>query len=210
MTESARQALAILRDASQFQWYVIPLLTLVTLAYATEVEKKNWNVVFAGLTYFGLDIFIEIVNSLIFHFTQYAPAWGTPGKTAYLLLIGMNIEICFMFALVGLVMSKYLPQDKSVRVFGVSSRLAVGIGAAAICATVEILLNRIGVLTWEYPWWNAGFASIIMVSGYFMFFMTSFWVYDMPTVKKKISFVGSLLAFDVLCIAVFGFALKWI
>jgi hypothetical protein len=114
MAESARQALAILRDASQFKWYVIPLLSLVAYVYANEIEKKNWNVVSAGLTYFGLDIFIEIVNSLIFHFTQYAPAWGTPGKTAYLILIGLNIEICFMFALVAVVMSKLLPKDKSV------------------------------------------------------------------------------------------------
>ena len=39
MAESARQALSILRDGSQFQWYVIPLFALVVYVYATEVEQ---------------------------------------------------------------------------------------------------------------------------------------------------------------------------
>ncbi len=210
MAESARQALSILRDAGQFQWYVIPLLTLVTYVYATEAAKKNWNVVFAGLTYFGLDIFIEIVNSLIFHFTGYAPAWGTPGKTAYLIFIGMNVEIFFMFALVGLVMSKFLPEGRSTKILGIPSRVAVGVCSAAICATVEVILNRIGVLTWEYPWWNTGPASLIIFGGYFLFFTVSFWVHDLKTTGKKIAVVGPLLGLDALLIVILIFFLKWI
>jgi len=41
-TESARQALAILRDGSQFQWYVIPGLAFVFYVYTVEVEKRKW------------------------------------------------------------------------------------------------------------------------------------------------------------------------
>jgi hypothetical protein len=40
-TESASQALSILRDGSQFQWYVIPLFALAVYVYATEVERRN-------------------------------------------------------------------------------------------------------------------------------------------------------------------------
>ena len=210
MAESARQALLILRDPGQLQWYVIPLLTLVAYVYATEVERRNWNVIFAGLTYLGLDVFIEIVNSLIFHFTQFAPAWGTPGSTAYLLLIGMNIEIFFMFSLVGIVMSKFLPEDKNTKVFGVPGRLAVGVGAAALCAGVEVILNIAGVLTWEYPWWNRGPASLIIFGGYFLFFSISFMVHDLQPMGKKIAVVGTIFAVNILCVIVFGFALKWI
>lgn len=54
MTESARQALSILRDGSQFQWYLIPLFALVVYVYAVEVERRNWNLVFAGLAYWRL------------------------------------------------------------------------------------------------------------------------------------------------------------
>jgi hypothetical protein len=210
MTASAHQALLILRDSGQFQWYIIPFLTLVALVYASEIQKKNWNIVFAGLTYFGLDLLIEIINSLIFHFTQYAPVWGTPGKTAYLLLIGMNIEICFMFALIGIVMSKLLPEDKNYRILGIPGRIVVALCAAAVCAFFEVLLNIIGILTWEYPWWNKGASSLIIMSGYFLFFMISFRVHDMEKIWKKITTTGSIFIIDAVCIIIFGVVLKWI
>ena len=78
-TESAAAALKILRDGSLFQWYLIPLLAFVVYVYAVEVEKKNYNAVFAGLAFWGLDWFNEIWNALIFHFTQYAPGLGRTG-----------------------------------------------------------------------------------------------------------------------------------
>lgn len=210
MTESAAQALTILRDPSQFKWYVIPILTLVVYVYANEAQKKNWNVIFAGLTYFALDIFIEIVNSLIFHFTQYAPAWGTPGATAYLLLIGMNIEIFFMFALVGLVMSKFLPEVKSMKILGIPNRTIFIAFAGAICAAIECALNYTGALTWEYPWWNTGPAAIVIFGGYSLFFTISFTVHDMKQRTSQILTVGSLLALDLILIVIFMGALKWI
>ena len=64
-TDSAQQALSILRDGSQFQWHVIPLLLLVLYVYANEIERRNWNVVFAGLALFGMDWFNEIWNALV-------------------------------------------------------------------------------------------------------------------------------------------------
>ena len=75
-TESARQALSILRDGSQFQWYVIPLLAVVLYLYAAEVERRNWNLVFAGLALWGMDWFNEIWNSLFFHFSGRAPVFA--------------------------------------------------------------------------------------------------------------------------------------
>ena len=43
MTESAARALALLRDGSHFQWYVIPLFLIVMYVYANEVERRNWS-----------------------------------------------------------------------------------------------------------------------------------------------------------------------
>ena len=54
-TDSANRALAILRDGTQFQWYVIPLLAFVFYVYTVEVEKQNWNLVLAGLAFWGMD-----------------------------------------------------------------------------------------------------------------------------------------------------------
>ncbi len=111
-TDSASQAIAILRNPGTFQWYVITLFALIVYVYAVEVERRNWNLVFAGLAFWGMDWFNEIWNGLVFHFTNYAPVWGAPGRTAFLLLIGLNIEICFMFAIAGVAFSKMLPADR--------------------------------------------------------------------------------------------------
>jgi hypothetical protein len=209
-TESAQQALSILRDGSQFQWYVIPLFAIVVYIYAVEVERRNWNLVFAGLAFWGMDWFNELWNSLLFHFTGYAPAWGAPGQTAYLILIGLNIEISFMFAIAGIAFGKMLLPDKKIKVLGLPNRLFIAIFGAAFCVFVEVLLNAIGALTWDYPWWNARAPWLIFLFGYFHFFLVSFWVHDMDTVKKKVTTVGIIFAVDVIVIIIFGVILGWL
>ena len=209
-TESAAQALAILRDGSLFQWYVITLFALVVYVYASEVERRNWSLVFAGLAFWGMDWFNEIWNGLVFHFTQYAPVWGAPGKTAYLILIGLNIEICFMFAIAGVTFAKMLPADRRTRILGLPNRLFIAVAGAAFCVFVEVLLNAVGALTWDYPWWNAGAPWLIFVFGYLTFFLVSFWVFDMPTIRKKLTVLGVIYGVDILALLVFGVALRWI
>jgi len=209
-TDSAQQALSILRDGGQFQWYVIPLFAFVVYVYAVEVERKNWHLVFAGLAFWGMDWFNEIWNSLVFHFNNYAPVWGAPGQTAYLILIGLNIEICFMFAIAGIGFGKMLPEDKKLKVFGIPNRVFIAVAGSAFCVFVEVLLNAIGALTWDYPWWNASAPWLIFLFGYLYFFLVSFWVHDMESVKKKAVTVGIIYAFDLVGILVFGVILGWL
>lgn len=209
-TESARQALAILRDGSQFQWYVIPLLAFVFYVYTVEVEKRNWNLVLAGLAFWGMDWFNEIWNGLVFHFTNYAPVWGAPGDTAYLILIGLNIEIMFMFAVSGVIWSKMLLPDKKTKILGLPNRWFVAIAGSAFCVFVEYLLNSVGALTWDYTWWSRGAPWLIFLFGYLTFFVVAFWVYDMDSMKKKIATVGGIWVFDVICLIVFMGILRWI
>ena len=210
MTDLASQALSILRDGSLFQWYVIPLFALVVYVYAVEVERKNWNLVFAGLAFWGMDWFNEIWNSLVFHFSGYAPVWGAPGKTAYLILIGLNIEICFMFAIAGITFAKMLPPDRKARILGVPNRLFFAVVGAAFCVFVEVLLNAVGALTWDYPWWNVGAPWLTFVFGYLTFFLVSFWVFDMPTIRRKLNVLGVIYGVDILALLIFGVALHWI
>lgn len=209
-TDSALEALAILRDGSQFQWYVIPLFALVVYVYAVEVERRNWNLVFAGLAYWGMDWFNEIWNSLVFHFTNFAPVWGAPAKTAYLILIGLNIEICFMFAIAGVTFGKMLPADKKLRIWGIPNRLLIAVGGSVFCVFVEVLLNIIGALTWDYSWWNRSVPWLIFLVGYLPFFLVSFWVHDMESVKKKLSVLGVIYGVDIVSIVLFGVILGWI
>jgi len=209
-TESAQKAAEILRDGSVFQWYVIPLFALVVYVYAVEIERRNWNLFFAGLAFWGMDWFNEIWNSLVFHFTGHAPVWGAPGQTAYLILIGLNIEICFMFAIAGITFGKMLPHDKRLKILGIPNRLLFAVLGSAFCVFVEILLSAIGALTWDYSWWSIGAPWLIWLIGYMPFFLVSFWVHDMESVKSKAITVGSIFAFDLLLILVFGVGLRWI
>jgi len=209
-TDAASEASRILRDGSQFQWYVIPLFALVVYVYAVEIERRNWNLVFAGLAFWGMDWFNETWNGLVFHFTDYAPLWGAPGRTAYLILIGLNIEICFMFAIAGVVFSKTLPPDKKMKVLGVPNRLLFAVAGSAFCVFVEVLLNAVGALTWDYAWWNVGAPWLIFLIGYLPFFLVAFWVHDMERVRTKAAAVGAIFAFDIVCLVVFGAVLKWI
>lgn len=209
-TDYARQALEILRDGSQFQWYVIPLLALVFYVYVTEMEKRNWNLVFAGLAFWGMDWINEIVNSIFFHLNGRAPFWGAPGNTAYLILIGLNIEIMFMFAIAGIVWSKMLLPEKGAKILGLPNRWFVAIAGSAFCVFIEVLLNAVNALTWDWPWWDANSPWLIFLFGYLTFFVVAFWVHDMDTLKRKITTVGTIWTLVLLLVLVFGVGLHWI
>ena len=209
-TESAQQALAILRDPSQFQWYVIPLFALAVYVYSVEIERRRWDIVLAGLAFWGMDWFNEIWNGLLFHFTQYAPAWGAPADTAFLILIGLNIEICFMFSILGVIFVKGLPQDRSLRILGLPNRLFLSIAFSIFCVVVEIFLNAAGALTWDWAGWNVTAPWLIFLLGYLPFFLVAAWVYDMPDMRARRKAVAAIYAFDAACLVVFGALLGWI
>ena len=209
-TESALEAVRILRDGSLFQWYVIPLFALVVYVYSVEIERRNWNLVFAGLAFWGMDWFNEIWNSLVFHFTNYAPVWGAPGKTAFLILIGLNIEIMFMFAIAGIAFGKLLPPNPKMRILGVPNRFFLAVANSAFCVIVEIWLNSVGALTWDYSWWSARSPIPILVFGYLTFFLVSYWVHDMKTVRAKVTTVGVIFGVDAIAAILFGAILGWI
>ncbi len=210
MPESTRQILDILRDGSHFQWYVIPLLSFIFYVYTVEIEKRNWNLVLAGLAFWGMDWFNEIWNGLVLHFTGYAPVWGTPGQSAFVILAGLNIEIMFMFAVAGIIWTKMLLPDKKAKILGIPNHWFVAIAGSAFSVFVEYLLNAANALTWEYPWWNRGAPWLIFLFGYLTFFVVAFWVYDMEDFKKKLWTVGALWGFDILCLIIFAGILKWI
>ena len=210
MTESARQAQAILRDPSHFQWYVVPLLLIVLYIYSVEVERKNWSIFFGGLALWGMDWFNEIWNALVFHFNQFAPVWGTPGATAMNLLIGLNIEITFMFAIMGVFACKMLPKDKELKILGIPNRFLFAVVNSILAVFIEVLLHLAGALTWEFPWWNLRAPWLIFLIGYLPFFLVCFWVHDMTSVRNKAIAVGAILGFDALCLIVFGLILGWI
>ena len=210
MSTYAIDALSRLRVGTNFQWYVIPLLAFVFYVYTIEAEKRNWNLILAGLAFWGADWLNEILNGLVLRFTHYAPIWAEPGPTAYLILVGLNIETMFMFAVAGLIWTKMLHPDKNFNYLGIPNRWAVAIGGSLFSVFVEYLLNSVNALTWDYPWWNRWMPLPIFLFGYLWFFVFAFWVYDMTNFKRKLQVVGSLWAVDMLGLILFAGILKWI
>jgi hypothetical protein len=208
-TQSASTALSILRDTSLFQWYIIPLLAIAVYVYAVEIEKENWKAVFAGLAFWGMDFFNEIWNALVFHFTNYAPVWGAPSKTSYLFLIGLNVEIMFMFAISGIGYTKLLPKNKNLKILGINNRLFCAILNSIFCVVVEMVLNHMGYLTWEYSWWSIRNPWLIFIIGYMPFNVVCFYVYDMKSTKSQAKFVGIQWALILLALIVF-IGIGWI
>ena len=210
MTPSALEALRILRSGGTFQWYVIPLLAIAFYVYALEIERRNWRAVFAGIAFWCMDWVNEIANGLVLHFTRYAPIWGAPGRTALLVLVGLNVEIMFMFAIAGVVWVKLLPADPKLRVFGIPNRWFVAVTGSVFCVIVEMLLNGAGALTWDYSWWGRSSPLPIVVFGYLPFFVVAFRVYDMPRVRDQATVASGLGAAVVAGLAVFVGVLGWI
>jgi hypothetical protein len=215
MTEATQQALSGLRDLSMIKWYVIPLLAIVGYIYAREIKEarqtKNWNAVLAGLTIFGVDFFNETWNGWVMYLTQRSAFWTTPGDTALRTLVGWNIEIMFMFVILGIIYYHTLSESNKEKILGIPEKWFWAIGFSVFCVFVECLLNIGGHLVWEYPFWYLSFKGIwlIFFFGYFHFFCFAILVISLKSMKAKLTTVGIIYAVPILMnIVALGF-LGW-
>ena len=203
--EATAQALSLLRSGQPFQWYVITLLALVAYVYFNEISKKNWKGIAAGLSLYMVHWFVEIVNSLVQHFSGHA-LWTVTTGTAFLLLIGVGVELSLMFSIAGLVFSKILPADPSMKIMGVNNRLVFAIGNAAFFSIFEIFLVKTPAFVWVYPWWGA---LTVFITVYIPFFVVSLYCYDWkPRTQRAV--IGGLFAINAAAIILFAGFLGWI
>ena len=203
--KATTQALAILRSGENFQWYVIPLLAAVMYIYLNEISNQNWKGVAAGLALYMTHWFFEILNALIQHFSGHA-LWTVPTGTAFLLLVGVGVELSLMFSVAGLILSKLLPADPRAKLLGINNRLVFAVGNAAFFAIFEIFLAKTPAFVWVYPWWGA---IPVFITVYIPFFLAAFNCYDWkPAVQRR--FIGGLAALNAGMLVVFAGILRWI
>ena len=193
MTESARRALEGLRDPSTMQWYAIPLLAIIFLIYAGEIQAAcrsgQWNGGIAGATVFAADFVNETINGWIFALSGYSALWLAPGPTALRTMVGWNIEIMFMFAILGIIYHRTLSDDPAARVRGIPNRWFWALAYSLVCVVVELFLNRGRVLVWDYAWWNKGPLSVlpIFVFGYLWFFLAAKYAIERATLRSRVA-----------------------
>jgi hypothetical protein len=204
MTPATEQALCGLRDLSMIKWYVIPLLAIVSYIYTKEIKEarrtKNWDAVLAGLTIFGVDFFNETWNGWVMHLTQRSAFWTTPGDTALRTMVGWNIEIMFMFLILGIIYYHTLSESKQEKILGLPEKWFWAISYSAFCVFVECLLNIGGQLVWEYPFWSLSFKGVwlIFFLGYFIFFVAAIIVISVKTIRAKLTTVGIIYAVPII------------
>jgi hypothetical protein len=208
-THSTLLALRQVRDPHLFKWYAIALLAFVVYVYAVEVERRRWDVIAAGLAVWLADWFNEIANGLVLHISGSAPLWATTGPTAYQFLVGLNVEIMFMFALAGIVYAKLLPAERSARVLGLPGRLSIALGLSIVSVAVEVFLHASGTFHWRYWWWNLQSLPVIVIFGYLWFYLFAAWAYDAPPSRRR-ALLGGLAAIDGAMGIVFGAGLGWL
>lgn len=177
--------------------------------YANEVERRRWDIVAAGLVFFLVDVFNELVNSAVLHVTERSALWTITGDTSYLILVGWTIEIVFLFLISGVEFVKFLPPDRHMRILGIPNRWVFVTFWSCFAVFVEVLLHAAGILNWEYWFWNVPFLLPIVVFGYGTFFAAAAWVFDMRSDRRRFTVVGAVAGFDAVLAVVLGL-LGWL
>ena len=195
------------RSTENFNWTFIFILAVVFYVYWTEIQKKNFEVVFAGLALYGVHWMYEIVNAIIGKIWQY-PLWTVSNaSTTFILLKGVCWELSMMFALAGIISFKMLPADRSKRYFtkggtkkGISCKFVGAIEMALLFALFESFLAATdsGAFLWVYKWWGV---IPVFITTYVPFFLASNYVPDMEPVKRKRFLIG-LWGLVALCLIV--------
>lgn len=216
MTKASEEALRGLRDPTTLEWYVIPMLAFVFWIYVREIKEarrtRNFDALIAGATLFGMDFVNETANGWILNLTHRSALWTAPGRTALRTMVGWNIEIMFMFALSGLVFYHSWSDDPKARVLGLPERWFFAIAYSALCVAVELVLNKGGLLVWEYSFWNASFAGVwlIFLFGYFHFYAAVILVLRIRSMRRRLAAVLGIYGVAVVGNAIGMGVLRWV
>lgn len=179
------------RSTENFNWTFIFILAVVFYVYWTEIHKKNYEAVFAGLALYGVHWLYEIANAIIGHFSGY-PLWSVSNQsTTFILLIGVCWELSMMFSLAGIISFKMMPQDRTTHYFakngkkGISCKLMVTLEMALLFALFESFLAGTSnhSFIWVYKWWGV---VPVFITTYIPFFLASNYVPDLPPKKRTI------------------------
>ena len=178
------------RSTENFNWTFIFILAVVFYVYWTEINKKNYEAVYAGLALYAVHWLYEIANAVIAHVFGY-PLWAVSNEsTTFILLIGVCWELSMMLSLAGIISFKMLPEDRSKRYFskdgkgGISCKLLGALEMALLFALFESFLAGTSnhSFIWVYKWWGV---LPVFITTYIPFFLAANYVPDMKPEKRK-------------------------
>ena len=185
----------VVRSTENFNWTFIFILAVVFYVYWTEIRKKNYDVIYAGLALYGVHWLYEIGNAIIGHITGY-PLWAVSNaSTTYILLVGVCWELSMMFSIAGIISFKMLPDDRNKRYFakgnfkGISCKAMTTIQMALLYALFESFLAGTSnwSFIWVYKWWGVW---PVFITTYVPFFLAANYVPDWPAKKRNTFLIG--------------------
>ena len=183
------------RSTENFNWTFIFILAVIFYIYWSEIRKKNYKTIYAGIALYGVHWLYEICNAVIAHIWGY-PLWSVSNQsTSFILLIGVCWELSMMFSIAGMISFKMLPDDRNKRYFakngknGISCKLVGAIEMALLFALFESFLagTSNGSFLWVYKWWGV---LPVFITTYVPFFLASNYVPDMEPKKRKGFLIG--------------------
>ncbi len=196
------------RDTGNFNWTFIFILAVVFYVYWSEIHKKNYRAVFAGLALYGVHWLYEIANAIIAKASGY-PLWAVSNQsTTFILLIGVSWELSMMFSLAGIISFKMLPKDTKTHYFarggdkprkGIDCRLVGAISMSLLFALFESFLAGTSnhSFIWVYPWWGV---LPVFITTYVPFFLASNYVPDMKPKTRNIFLISEWALVAILLI----------
>ncbi len=183
----------VVRSTENFNWTFIFILCVVFYVYWTEISRKNYKVIAAGLSLYGVHWLYEIANAVFGHISGY-PLWTVSNaSTTFVILIGVCWELSMMFSLAGMISFKMLPEKRTNK-----NKLMGAVSMALLFALVESFLAGTSnhSFIWVYKWWGV---LPVFITTYIPFFLASNFVPDLPVKQQKTflvtvwSLVGILL-----------------
>ena len=174
----------VVRSTQNFNWTFIFILAVVFYVYWTEISKKNYKAVVAGLALYGVHWMYEIANAIIAHVFGY-PLWTVSNEsTTFILLIGVCWELSMMFSLAGIISYNMLPENPSNK-----RKLLGALEMALLFALFESFLagTSNNSFIWVYKWWGV---IPVFITTYIPFFLASNFVPFMKERNQKIFLIS--------------------
>lgn len=185
------------RSTANFNWSTIFFLAVVVFIYWELIYKKEWKMISAGISLYAVHWLCEICNALIAKIWGY-PLWAvTNDSTSYILLIGVSVELSFMFSIAGMVAYRML-QAGPKKLWGIPYKWVVVISMSILFSVIEIFLHSTGKFIWVYPWWGA---LLVCITVYVPFFIAAVFIPDCSPKFQKI-FLGSLVGLNIVLLAI--------
>jgi len=150
-----------------------------------------------------LQWFFEIINALWQPLTGHA-LWTIPTGTAFLILIGVGIELSLMFSIAGITASKIFPKDPDKKYKGIPVKYIFVIGFAAFASIIEFFLTMTPTFIWVWEYWNAWTVFIII---YIPLFLIACLCYYWEPRKQRF-FIGAMALINICLFVIFVGLLK--